>query len=200
MSVSDTAEAVAPVAAVRPPCAPLVRDAVRADYPAIRHVIIAAYRQYADLIARDIFSPYLADLLDLDTHARHGRLIVVEADGRILGFGAFYPDATVQGFGWPPGWASGRALAVHPDARGHGVARTLLAAIERLARQAGAPVFAFHTASFMTDAIALYERLGFRRVPEFDFDMAARYSGFGAAPITALAYLRLLAPARAACA
>jgi ribosomal protein S18 acetylase RimI-like enzyme len=49
----------------------------------------------------------------------------------------------------------------------------------------------------MTDAIALYERLGFRRVPEFDFDMAARYGGTGAAPITALAYLHQLAPARA---
>ena len=110
---------------------------------------------------------------------------MVEADGRIRGFGAFYPDASVQGLGWPPGWAGGRALAVHPDARGHGVARALLAACERLARESGAPVFAFHTASFMTGAIALYERLGYRRAPEFDFDMAARYSRFGAAPIIA---------------
>ena len=129
MSVSDTAAApaLAPSAARRRG-APLVRDAVPADYPAIRRVIFAAYRQYAELIARDIFSPYLADVLDLDQHARRGRLLVVEADGRILGFGAFYPDASVQGFGWPRGWASGRALAVHPDARGHGVARALLAA------------------------------------------------------------------------
>ena len=44
MSVSDTAVAVA---AARPLGAPLVRDAAPADYPAIRHVIIAAYRQYA---------------------------------------------------------------------------------------------------------------------------------------------------------
>ena len=79
--------------------------------------MIAAYRQYADLIAPDIFSPYLADVLDLDKHARHGRLLVVEADGQVCGFGAFYPDASVQGLGWPPGWASGRALAVHPGAR-----------------------------------------------------------------------------------
>ena len=212
MSVSDTAvavaavpavpavAAVAAVAAVRPHSAPLVRDAVPADYREIRRVIIAAYLQYADLIARDVFSPYLADLLDLDTHARHGHLIVVEADGRIRGFGAFYPDASVQGFGWPPGWAGGRALAVHPDARGHGVARALLAACERLARDCGAPVFAFHTASFMTGAIALYERLGYRRAPEFDFDMAARYSRFGAAPIMSIAYVRQLAPERAACA
>ena len=173
---------------------------MRADYPAIRHVIIAAYRQYADLIARDIFSPYLADVLDLDKHARHGRQLVVEAEGQIRGFGAFYPDVSVQGFGWPPGWAGGRALAVHPDARGHGVARALLAACERLARDCGAPVFGFHTASFMTGAIALYERLGYRRAPEFDFDMAARYSRFGAAPIMSIAYLRRLAPERAACA
>jgi GNAT superfamily N-acetyltransferase len=204
MSVSDTAVAVAAVpavaaaAAVRPHSAPLVRDAVPADYREIRRVIIAAYLQYADLIARDVFSPYLADLLDLDTHARHGHLIVVEADGRIRGFGAFYPDASAQGLGWPSCWASGRALAVHPDARGHGVARALIAANERLARESGVPVFAFHTASFMTDAIALYDRLGFRRAPEFDFDMAAHYGGTGAAPITALAYLRQLAPARAA--
>ena len=206
MSVSDTAvavaavPAVAAVAAVRPHSAPLVRDAVPADYREIRRVIIAAYLQYADLIARDVFAPYLADLLDLDTHARHGHLIVVEADGRIRGFGAFYPDASAQGLGWPSGWASGRALAVHPDARGHGVARALLAACERLARDCGAPVFAFHTASFMTGAIALYERLGYRRAPAFDFDMAARYSRFGAAPIMSIAYVRQLAPERAACA
>jgi len=203
MSVSDTAvaaAAVATVAAARPHSAPLVRDAVPADYPEIRRVIIAAYLQYAGLIAADVFSPYLADLLDLDTHARHGHLIVVEADGRIRGFGAFYPDATAQGLGWPPGWASGRALAVHPGARGRGVARALIAATERLAQESGAPVFAFHTASFMTDAIALYDRLGFRRAPEFDFDMAARYGGTGTTPITSLAYLRHMVPTRAACA
>ena len=162
MSVSDTAVAAAAVARHSEP---LVRDAVPADYPAIRRVIIAAYRQYDDLIARDIFTPYLADLLDLDTHARHGHLLVAEADGQVSGFGAFYPDASAQGLGWPPGWAGGRALAVHPAARGHGVARALLAACERLARESGAPVFAFHTASFMTGAIALYERLGYRRAP-----------------------------------
>jgi GNAT superfamily N-acetyltransferase len=117
MSVSDTA------VAARPQPGPLVRDAVPADYPAIREVVIAAYRQYADLLALDIFSPYLADVLDLEKHARYGRLIVVEVDGWICGFGAFYPDTTVQDVGFPAGWAGGRALAVHPAARGHGVAR-----------------------------------------------------------------------------
>jgi hypothetical protein len=49
-----------------------------------------------------------------------------------------------------------------------------------------------HPASFMTGAIALYERLGYRRAPEFDFDMAARYSRFGAAPMMSIAYVHCL--------
>ena len=191
MSVPDT-----PLAA-RQDTVLLVRDAVPADYPAIRDMVIAAYRQYADLIAPDIFSAYLADLLDLDTHARHGRLFVVEADHWVCAFGAWYPDASVQGVGLPPGWASGRALAVHPAARGNGAARALLATGERLARQAGAPVLAFHTVSFMTGAISLYERLGYRRAPEFDFDWAAHHSRSAATPITAIAFLRHLTPMRA---
>jgi ribosomal protein S18 acetylase RimI-like enzyme len=188
MSVPGTAAATERIDA------PFVRDAAPADHPAIRDVVTAAYRQYADLIAPDVFDHYLADLLDLGRHARHGRLLVAEAAARVRGFVAFYPDASVQGFGLPAGWASGRALAVHPAARGYGVARALLATAERLARESGAPVFAFHTASFMTGAIALYERLGYHRAPEFDFDMAARFGQSGAAPVTSIAYLRLLNP------
>jgi ribosomal protein S18 acetylase RimI-like enzyme len=175
---------------------PFVRDAVPADYPAIRDVVIAAYRQYAELVAWDVFFPYLVDVLDLERHAQHGRLLVIEADGRVCGFAAFYLDASIQGVGWPPGWASGRGLAIHPAVRGHGAARALIATLERLAREAGAPVFAFHTSSFMTSAIAMYERLGYCRAPEFDFDMAARYSRFGVAPIMSFAYLRHLTPTR----
>lgn len=186
MSVPQTA------AAARPTTWPFVRAAVPADHPAIRDVVTAAYRQYANLIPPDIFSPYLAGLLDLDTHARLGRMFVVEADERVCAFGAFYPDGSTQGF--PPGCASGRALAVNPDARGNGAARALLAVGEDLALQAGSPVLAFHTHSYMAGAIALYERLGYRRAPDFDLDLAARYGRPGAKPIPVFAYLRYLTP------
>jgi GNAT superfamily N-acetyltransferase len=186
MSEPDTA------APARPNTSLLIRGAGSADYGAIRDVVIAAYAQYEGVLGPEGFSRYLADLLDLDTHASYGRLLVVEAEEGIRGFAAFYPDASVQGFGLPAGWAGGRALAVHPAARGHGVARALLATAERLAREAGAPVFAFHTASFMTSAISLYERLGYRRAPEYDFVLTARYGGSGAVPVRSAAYLRYL--------
>ena len=186
MSVPDTA------VAARHTAVPFVRAAVPADHPGIREVAIAAYRQYAYLIPPDVFSSYLADLLDVDTHARFGHLFVVEAGERVCAYAAWYPDASVRWFPWPAGWATGRALAVHPDARGNGAAHALLAAGEHLALQAGAPVLAFHTHSYMTGASALYERAGYRRAPQLDFDVAARYGAFGAAPVMSLAYFRHL--------
>jgi sugar (pentulose or hexulose) kinase/GNAT superfamily N-acetyltransferase len=99
------------------------------------------------------------------------------------GFAAFYPDGSVQGSGFPSGWAGVRVLAVHPGAGGSGVARALLGACEHLAAEAAAPVLAIRTASFMTDAIAGYERLGYRRSPEFD----------GAEPARSVAQVRYVA-------
>ena len=150
----------------------------------------AAYQQYEPVTGSELFSRYVDDLLDFERHSRHGQLIVAELDGAVRGSGAFYPDVSVQGLGWPPGWAGGRALAVHPDARGHGVAQALLAAAECLARHHGAPVFALHTASFMTTAIALYDRLGYRRAPEFDRDLGAFLGLAAQATFRSVAYVR----------
>jgi GNAT superfamily N-acetyltransferase len=172
-----------------PPGRLIVRPARLTDH-AIREVVRAAYQQYEPVTGSELFSRYIADLLDFERHSRHGQLIVAELDGTVRGSGAFYPDVSVQGLGWPRGWAGGRALAVHPDARGHGVAQALLAAAECLARRYGAPVFALHTASFMTTAIALYDRLGYRRAPEFDRDLGAFFGLAGQATFRSVAYVR----------
>jgi len=168
----------------------IVRLARLTDHDAIREVVRAAYQQYEPVTGSELFSRYIDDLLDFERHSRHGQLIVAELDGAVRGSGAFYPDVSVQGLGWPPGWAGGRALAVHPDARGHGVAQALLAAAECLARHHGAPVFALHTASFMTTAIALYDRLGYRRAPEFDRDLGAFLGLAAQATFRSVAYVR----------
>ena len=96
-----------------------------------------------------MWDAYRTDLLDLDRHARHGSCSSPSSTGEIVGSVAFYPDATDQDLGWPAGWASGRALAVHPCHRGHGVAGALLRELEQRTRESGAAVFAFHTSRFM---------------------------------------------------
>jgi MFS family permease/N-acetylglutamate synthase-like GNAT family acetyltransferase len=172
---------------------PLVRAAAPTDRPAIRALLDLAYTPYAAELDPAVWAAYRTDLLDLDRHARHGCLRVAIVDGEVAGYVAFYPDATAQDLGWPAGWASGRALAVHPRHRGHGVAAALMAELERLSHESGVAVFAFHTSRFMDTARALYARMGYRRVPQFDRDMNVHYGvRRGARPWPALAYLKVL--------
>jgi GNAT superfamily N-acetyltransferase len=161
----------------------LIRSAEPADHEAIRGIVLGAYAQYAGLLPPDVFSRYLAAQLDLETHASYGRLLVAGTQEGVQGFAAFYPDASVQGSDFASSWARVRVLAVHQGASWPGVARVLLAACERSAAEAGAPVLAIRSASFMTDAIASYERLGYRRAPELD----------GTAPVRSVAHLRYVA-------
>ena len=174
--------------AIQPAPAVLVRPARRAEYDAIRTLLRTGYHGYTTDIDWRVWPVYLADLLDLDRHARHGVLLVAVIDGDIAGYAAFYPDASLQRLGWPAGWAGGRGLVVHPGYRRFGVAAALLSELERRGHVAGAAAFAFHTSSFMTAAIPLYERLGYRRAPEFDIDMNTHYGSTAAKPWTAIAY------------
>src|SRR3954471_6529758 len=171
---------------------PIVRPARPADLPAARDVVLAAYGQYAAVAPAEVFPTYLADVLDVERHAHFGPLLVVEVDGRMLATVTFHPDARVQSLGWPSGWASGRSLAVHPDARGLGLARVLLLECERRAQEVGAPVFAFHTGNFMLGARRLYDQLGYCRIPEYDVDMGSHYGIAGPGLHLGIAYCREL--------
>ncbi|HEX3188634.1 MAG TPA: hypothetical protein VHS32_42205 [Streptosporangiaceae bacterium] len=93
MSESET------VAATQREGSLLIRGAEPADHEAIRGVVLGAHARYAGQLAPEVFSRYLADQLDLGTHASYGRLLVAEAGDGVLGFAAFYPDASVQDSG-----------------------------------------------------------------------------------------------------
>jgi GNAT superfamily N-acetyltransferase len=146
-----------------------VREADHFEYEAVRDVIVAAYHEYATVLPPVVFDGYLANLLDLDARAGDSRLLVVERAGRIVGTVTFFEDAAREGLGWPSGWAGLRALAVDPVARGLGIGRMLMDACRDRAHAAGATVLCLHTASFMAAAVAIYEAMGFERVPAFDF-------------------------------
>ena len=161
----------------------LVRGAEPTDHEAIRGIVLGAHAGHAGRLAPEVLSRHLDSQLDLSTHASYGRLLVAGTQEGVQGLAAFYPDASVQGFGFPSGWAGVRVLAVRPGADGPGVARALLGACEHLAAEAAAPVLAIRTASFMTDAIAGYEQLGYRRSREFD----------GAEPARSVAQVRYVA-------
>lgn len=147
-----------------------VREATPADHQAIHDVIVAAYSEYAAVLSPPAFDRYLADVADVDAHARKGRLIVAERAGTIVGSVSFFDEARAEGFDWPEGWAGLRALAVDPTERRQGVGGALMRACRERAVAVGAPVLCLHTGELMTAAIAMYEAMGFRRASEFDFE------------------------------
>ena len=86
--------------------------------------------------------------------------LVAEMDGRIVGYVRLRPPSRlpenahviqVQG------------LAVHPDARGRGIAAMLLAEAEQRLRERGTQKLTLRVLSTNVTAIRLYERLGFTR-------------------------------------
>jgi len=60
-------------------------------------------------------------------------------------------------------------LSVSPGHRGHGVGRALVAECIRRSKMAGAKALGLHTSVSFHDAIALYRKMSFERVPERDF-------------------------------
>ena len=109
MSETETA------AAIRRNSSLVIRGAEPADYEAAHGVVLGAYAQHAGQLAPEVFSRYLAAELDLGTHAGYGRLLVGATQEGVLGFAAFYPDASVQGSGFPSGWAAVRPARGWPE-------------------------------------------------------------------------------------
>jgi ribosomal protein S18 acetylase RimI-like enzyme len=65
-----------------------------------------------------------------------------------------------------------RMLAVTPQARGKGVATGLIDECILRAKAKGFQSIGLHTGDFMDSAMNLYKRLGFKRLPQFDFEPA----------------------------
>lgn len=69
-------------------------------------------------------------------------------------------------------WPEIRLVAVAPGARGRGVGAALVNECLCRARLADAATVTLHTTDLMRAALRLYERLGFVRAPELDFQPA----------------------------
>ena len=147
-----------------------LRDARDDELDAVADVMVAAYEQYIPPDPRAEWLAYREEIRDVRGRQGSATLIVAEEDARILGAVTYYPDGSDDSHaGWPRDWAVIRLLGVHPDARGRGVGRLLTAECIRRTRAVGCAAVGLHTTEFMAVARAMYERMGFVRVPEFDF-------------------------------
>ncbi|MFD3486198.1 GNAT family N-acetyltransferase [Streptomyces sp. NPDC058665] len=99
-----------------------------------------------DLVARTQPGPYLPRTVELGTYLgiRHRGRLIAMAGERLH----------------PPGWTEISAVCTDPDHRGRGLATRLVRAVAAGIRERGEQPF-LHAAATNTDAIRLYESLGF---------------------------------------
>jgi ribosomal protein S18 acetylase RimI-like enzyme len=136
------------------------------------------YGQFQPHFPGHLWQAYLGEIVDVRSCLGGSELIVAELAGRLVGTVGFYPEASRSALErWPVGWASIRALAVLPDARGRGVGEALARECLRRACERGAVAVGLHTNPFMAAANRLYERIGFRRAPEFDIEIGEMFTG-----------------------
>jgi GNAT superfamily N-acetyltransferase/DNA-binding MarR family transcriptional regulator len=129
------------------------------------------FEQYfAELAARFEagFDPALsisADAHELTPPA--GALFIARLRGKPVGCGA------LKLHGGAP--AELKRMWIAPDARSLGLGRRLLEALERYARDAGAPAVRLETNRALTEAIALYRRAGYVEVAPFNAEPYAHH-------------------------
>jgi ribosomal protein S18 acetylase RimI-like enzyme len=167
----------------------MIDEATLDEGPAVASLLVSVFGTYAAHLPPGVADAYLADVADVEGRRDHSALLVARRGDRILGSVTWLPDASLDGHPWPSRGSVIRLLAVHPSARGRGLARSLVTACIERARQAGLSFVGLHTAPFMTGATALYESMGFVRAPEWDFEATRYYGSSGSEPVPGIAYV-----------
>jgi ribosomal protein S18 acetylase RimI-like enzyme len=143
----------------------IVRDALPEELSQVGEIRVTAYQEAGFLSPGSGYTPVLRALgSDGD-----GTVLVAVDGGRIVGTIMLRSDGQVVA---RPDEAEIRALAVIPDRQGKGTGNALLeAAIERAASR-GIRRLVLLTQPEMVAAQRLYQRAGFRRLPERDWSPA----------------------------
>ncbi|MEM9130694.1 MAG: GNAT family N-acetyltransferase [Actinomycetota bacterium] len=104
---------------------------------------------------------------DREEYASHNALasdttvVLARLDGESVGCGAFRP------LPWDPTAVEIKRMFVSAAARGHGVGAAVLAELDALAEAAGFVVARLETGVRQVEAMGLYEKAGYRRIPNY---------------------------------
>ena len=105
----------------------------------------------------------------------HGSFFVGYLQGRPVVSGGWRRREDVEALG-STRTAEIKRMYVVPSARGLGLARAMLAHLERTAAEAGAAVAILETGTRQPEALALYDSSGYVEVPKFGFYCHAQES------------------------
>lgn len=148
----------------------LIRPVRSAEYAALGEITAQAYLRDG-LLDFGESDGYLGVLRDVAGRAAVAEVLVATANDTVLGGVTFVPDGGPMADIARPGEAEIRMLAVAHEARGRGAGEALVrACVERARGVEGCVRVVLSTQRTMHAAHRIYERLGFVRTPERDWN------------------------------
>ncbi|MFF9280718.1 GNAT family N-acetyltransferase [Streptomyces griseosporeus] len=148
----------------------LIRPADPAEHAALGEITAQAYLRDG-LLDFGESDEYLGELRDVAKRAAAAQVLVAVEGERLLGGVTFVPSGGPMADIARPGEAEIRMLAVDHAARGRGAGEALVrACVERARATRGCRAVVLSTQRTMHAAHRIYERLGFVRTPERDWN------------------------------
>lgn len=147
-----------------------IRPAHPTEYAALGEITAQAYLQDG-LLDFGENDEYLGELRDVAKRAAAAEVWVAVEQERVLGGVTFVPSGGPMADIAGPGESEIRMLAVAAEARGRGVGEALVrVCLERARAVEGRTGVVLSTQRTMRAAHRIYERLGFTRTPERDWN------------------------------
>jgi GNAT superfamily N-acetyltransferase len=131
----------------------LVREASQTDIRFISELLGHAFAEFEALYTPEAYVATVLPVEGVRNRLDEGPVWVAERKSAVIGTVAAIFVSNVLMV---------RGMAVHPTARGLGVAKKLLHEVEDFARQNGYKQLSLFTTPFLTQAISMYQSAGFR--------------------------------------
>ncbi|MGV9345875.1 GNAT family N-acetyltransferase [Streptomyces spiralis] len=148
----------------------VIRQAEPGEYDTLGEITAQAYLGDG-LLDFGESDAYLGELRDVAKRAAAAEVLVAVAEGGVLGGVTFVPSGGPMADIARPGEAEIRMLAVARAARGRGAGEALVrACLDRARATEGCVRLVLSTQRTMHAAHRIYERLGFVRTPERDWN------------------------------
>jgi ribosomal protein S18 acetylase RimI-like enzyme len=135
---------------------------------------IAAYSEFAKNLTDEGWAQMQSRLGAIDRVSQRAQFLIISIDGNLAGSVAYCPPGkSIDPI--PPDWASILLLAVSPDYRGRGIARSLMRDCLSSARLDKAQTIGLFTSELMTAARQIYLAQGFAEDCEISPRLGLRY-------------------------
>lgn len=135
---------------------------------------IAAYSEFAHNLTAEAWAQMRSNLSAIDRVTQRAEFLIISIDGNLAGSVAYCPPGKSSD-PIPPDWASILLLAVSPDYRGRGIARSLVRDCISRARLDTAQTLGLFTSELMTAAQHIYLSEGFDEDCEIPLRLGWRY-------------------------